>query len=113
MTSQRAKLQQQVPDILSNLELIKILKKRNEDIEPTEQYFRVNDAMYVKAECPPTKTVNIWLGANVMLEYEFDEAEELQKIVKQSSFENVCVCFDVKSQFFVHSKPIWKLPIRN
>ena len=33
--------------------------------------------MYAKAELSDLGTVNLWLGANVMLQYSYDEAIEL------------------------------------
>merc|ERR1712154_80411 len=77
VNAQRARCQSQVPEILSNLECIKILKKRQEADETAEQYFKVNETIYMKSEIAPTKTVGLWLGANVMLEFELEEAEEL------------------------------------
>merc|ERR1712066_1080077 len=77
VNAQRARCQSQVPEILSNLECIKILKKRQEADETAEQYFKVNETIYMKSEIEPTKTVGLWLGANVMLEFELEEAEEL------------------------------------
>ena len=77
VTAQRGRLQAQIPEILSNLECIKVLKKRNENDETAEQYFKVNDTIYMKSEIEPTNVVGLWLGANVMLEFELEEAEEV------------------------------------
>ena len=33
--------------------------------------------MFAKAEIPPTDKVCLWLGANVMLEYSLEDAEQL------------------------------------
>jgi hypothetical protein len=35
--------------------------------------FELSDNLYAKAKVKDAKTVNIWLGANVMLEYEIGE----------------------------------------
>jgi hypothetical protein len=45
--------------------------------DPIETTFELNDTLYAKAEVPPTEEVYLWLGANVMLAYPIDEAEEL------------------------------------
>jgi hypothetical protein len=47
------------------------------DDDPIETTFELNDTLYAKAEVPPTEEVYLWLGANVMLAYPIDEAEEL------------------------------------
>lgn len=39
--------------------------------------FAIADQVYAKAKVPVTRTVNLWLGANVMLEYPLEEAKEL------------------------------------
>jgi len=37
----------------------------------------LNDTLWANATIKSTKTVNLWLGANVMLEYTLQEAKEL------------------------------------
>jgi prefoldin subunit 5 len=44
---------------------------------PLESHFELSDGLYLRASIPPTSTVCLWLGANVMVEYAFDEAIEL------------------------------------
>lgn len=39
--------------------------------------FRLSDALFVRARVPSTEKVSLWLGANVMLEYDTPEAEAL------------------------------------
>ncbi|KAJ3108546.1 hypothetical protein HDU97_000828 [Phlyctochytrium planicorne] len=39
--------------------------------------FEVNDTLWVRSKIDPTNTVYLWLGANVMLEYQIDEAKTL------------------------------------
>merc|ERR1712093_579713 len=53
------------------------LKTRKPGSEPIEATFELNDTLYAKAHVPPTEEVYLWLGANVMLSYPIDEAEEL------------------------------------
>jgi hypothetical protein len=43
------------------------------DAEPLETTFELNDTLYAKALVPPTDEVYLWLGANVMLAYPFEE----------------------------------------
>lgn len=48
-----------------------------DETDPIETTFELNDTLFAKAEVPPTDEVYIWLGANVMLAYPMDEAETL------------------------------------
>ncbi|KXJ74888.1 hypothetical protein RP20_CCG012494 [Aedes albopictus] len=54
-----------------------------------ETRFLLSEQVFVKTRVPPTKTVCLWLGANVMLEYPLDEAEELLKQNKHSAEVNL------------------------
>ncbi|KAI0229030.1 Prefoldin subunit 3 [Lamellibrachia satsuma] len=47
--------------------------------EDLKMHFQLSDNLYAKAKVPPTEKVCLWLGANVMLEYELDDAEKLLK----------------------------------
>ena len=40
-------------------------------------HFPLADSVYGKASIKPVGTVNLWLGANVMLEYSYTEARSL------------------------------------
>jgi prefoldin subunit 5 len=72
-----AGLKDKMPDIQKTLDTVKFLKTRKPDAEPIEAMFELNDTLYAKAKVPPTEEVYLWLGANVMLSYPIDEAEEL------------------------------------
>ncbi|KAJ1330632.1 hypothetical protein BSLG_009084 [Batrachochytrium salamandrivorans] len=62
-------LDSKIPEIKKSLDM--------ESVEPIEAEFELSDTLWTKARIPPTGTVNIWLGANVMLEYTIEEAKEL------------------------------------
>ncbi|KAK7431505.1 peptide chain release factor 1 [Neonectria magnoliae] len=70
-------LKEKIPDIQKTLDSVKFLKLRKDDPEPIQTTFELNDTLYAKADIPATEEVYIWLGANVMLSYPIDEAEEL------------------------------------
>ncbi|WDK13329.1 prefoldin subunit [Colletotrichum graminicola] len=72
-----AGLKDKIPDIQKTLDSVRFLKLRQNDDEPIETTFELNDTLYSKAKIPPTEEVYIWLGANVMLSYPIDEAETL------------------------------------
>ncbi|XP_030887750.1 prefoldin subunit 3 [Leptonychotes weddellii] len=48
-----------------------------ESTSSLETRFLLADNLYCKASVPPTDKVCLWLGANVMLEYDIDEAQAL------------------------------------
>ncbi|EGD98860.1 prefoldin subunit 3 [Trichophyton tonsurans CBS 112818] len=95
-TQRRAQgLQQKIPDIRKTLETVRFLKSRREagTNEPIQTTFDMNDTLYAHATVLPDDTdeVFLWLGANVMLAYPIDEAEQLleEKLqAAESSFKN-------------------------
>lgn len=48
-----------------------------DESDPIETTFELNETLYAQAKIPPTDEVYIWLGANVMLSYPIEEAEQL------------------------------------
>ncbi|TEY84222.1 hypothetical protein BOTCAL_0019g00340 [Botryotinia calthae] len=66
-----------MPDIQKTLDTVRFLKTRKEGADPIHATFELNDTLYAKANIPATEEVYLWLGANVMLAYPIDEAEEL------------------------------------
>ncbi|KAI1082408.1 Prefoldin, subunit 3 [Whalleya microplaca] len=72
-----AGLKDKMPDIQKTLDTVRFLKTRTEESDPIETTFELNDTLYAKASIPPTDEVYLWLGANVMLSYPIDEAQEL------------------------------------
>ncbi|RKF62852.1 putative prefoldin subunit 3 [Erysiphe neolycopersici] len=72
-----AGLKGKMPDIQKTLETVRFLKSRKSDAKPIEATFELNDTLYAKANVPYTNDVYLWLGANVMLSYPINEAEEL------------------------------------
>lgn len=76
ISARRRKLKLQIPDLAKSLEMIDILRTQTEN---KETQFLLSEQVFLKATVPPTPTVCLWLGANVMLEYPLDEAETLLK----------------------------------
>jgi len=75
----KKRLKTQVPDIKSSLLVIQKLREKKKEDQKMETQFLLSDQVFAKAEIPPTDKVCLWLGANVMLEYTLDDAEELLK----------------------------------
>ncbi|KAJ2236088.1 hypothetical protein GGF40_004299 [Coemansia sp. RSA 1286] len=74
---QRGGLEQKIPEIKKTLAMVEYLDEQHKSNSPAKTLFEVNDTLYAHAVIPPTESVNLWLGANVMLEYTLDEAQEL------------------------------------
>jgi prefoldin subunit 5 len=71
-------LKQKVPELESSLSLVKsLIKKQEESVTDGAVRYALADNVYAKAEVDFTGgTVCLWLGANVMLEYTYEEALE-------------------------------------
>ncbi|KIV96802.1 hypothetical protein PV10_00619 [Exophiala mesophila] len=98
-----AGLREKLPEMKRTLEVVKFLKKKRKDIadatdsspnaddldddpdtksrpsDVIETTFSLQDTLYAKANIKPAQVdeVYLWLGANVMVAYPLDEAEEL------------------------------------
>jgi len=77
LQQRKAKVTSQIPEFKNALGLLKMLKAKKEASEDINTTFLLSDDVFAKARIPPTEKVCLWLGANVMLEYELDEAEQL------------------------------------
>lgn len=72
-----ANYQQKIPDIEKSLALVENLQKKKGESEVVMTRYNLADNVYGKAEIDcSVGIVNLWLGANVMLEYTYDEAVE-------------------------------------
>ncbi|XP_053329546.1 prefoldin subunit 3 [Spea bombifrons] len=77
LSQKKRRLKSQIPEIKQTLEILKHMQKKKDTTEPMETRFLLADNLYSKASVPPTDKVCLWLGANVMLEYDIDEAQAL------------------------------------
>lgn len=70
--------QSKIPEIEKSLALVKHLKKKKEEGESVSTRYNLADTIFAKAELDCSSgIVNLWLGANVMLEYTYEEAIDL------------------------------------
>jgi len=76
LTQNRASLKNKIPEIKRTLEAVQHLKTKKDSKEKLQTHFELSDNLYANATIEPS-TVYLWLGANVMLEYSFDEAIDL------------------------------------
>ena len=76
MVRAREGLKIKLPEIKKTLESVALLYTRNQGEEKEiETQFMVSDNIWARAKCPNnTGKVGLWLGANVMVEYSFQEA---------------------------------------
>lgn len=77
LINKRRRLKAQIPDLERSLEMIKKLQQEKNNSQDLETLFLLSEQVYAKAVIPPTDKVCLWLGANVMLEYTLDDAQEL------------------------------------
>lgn len=86
IAARRRKLRTQIPDLAKTLDMIDVLKHQTDD---KETQFLLSEQVFLKTSVPPTKTVYLWLGANVMLEYPLDEAAVLLRQNMESAAQNL------------------------
>ena len=77
MIKNKAKLKKKVPDIEKTMQCVTHLIAKAEEGGEVKTDFCLSDNIHAEAVLLETKTVCLWLGANVMLEYSYDEAAEL------------------------------------
>ena len=75
----RQNLKVKLPDIKKTLEMVAMLKARYETEEKElNTNFLLSDNIWAKAKIPnDSGKVGLWLGANVMVEYTYEEALKL------------------------------------
>jgi prefoldin subunit 5 len=72
-----------IPDIEKAIEAVEYMeKKNNEEKKEGENAnlnidFMISNNLWAKADVPIGETVCLWLGADIMCEYSFDEAKTL------------------------------------
>ena len=66
------------PSVVENLTAVQKLAALAGKGE-TKTHFQLSDSLYSTATISSDSTVCLWLGANIMVEYPFNEAEELLK----------------------------------
>ncbi|KAJ3416638.1 hypothetical protein HDV05_000920 [Chytridiales sp. JEL 0842] len=78
LQQRKQSLESKVPEIKKTLETVQFLiSKWKDSADPIDTNFEMNDTLWVNAQIKPTKKVCLWLGANVMLEYDNEEARDL------------------------------------
>ncbi|XP_012278054.1 prefoldin subunit 3 [Orussus abietinus] len=76
LVNKRKRLKAQILELERSLEMIEKLQTEKDNSHDLETQFLLSEQVFVKAIVPPTEKVGLWLGANVMLEYSLDDAQE-------------------------------------
>lgn len=94
-----ASLEAKLPEIRKTLQTLHFLREElaersaDGDGEERPEGFMTNygltESVFCQAHVPPQKTVHLWLGANVMVEYSFDEAIALLERNAASATQNL------------------------
>lgn len=90
VTGQKQALLTKIPDIKKALEALNFLIQQKDE-ENVQTRFELADTVFVKAELSGPKTVFLWLGAKVMLEYGYEEAVALLEKNLKSAETNLSI----------------------
>ncbi|KAL5700317.1 Prefoldin subunit 3 [Ranunculus cassubicifolius] len=77
LLAQQRDLQAKIPDIEKCLDIVAALQAKKGTGEGLITDFEVSEGIYSRARVDDTGSVCLWLGANVMLEYSYEEANAL------------------------------------
>mmetsp|Transcript_1970 Transcript_1970/g.2376 ORF Transcript_1970/g.2376 Transcript_1970/m.2376 type:complete len:225 (-) Transcript_1970:154-828(-) len=79
LVQKKKTFQVKIPEIEKSFKLVSFLKSKQEDDDdkPLTTRYNLADMVFAKADISKSGVVHLWLGANVMLEYTYDEAIEL------------------------------------
>jgi prefoldin subunit 5 len=87
--AQKRATQRKLPDIQQGVEVVEFMRKKLNDGHDIHTHFPLTDNCHAKAIVPPSQSVCLWLGANVMLEYPIDEAAELLNNSNKNAIESI------------------------
>lgn len=91
LLAQQRDLQAKIPDIEKCLDIVATLQTKQGTGEALITDFEVSEGIYSRARIEDTGAVCLWLGANVMLEYSYEEA----KALLQKNLENAKASLEV------------------
>jgi multidrug efflux pump subunit AcrA (membrane-fusion protein) len=77
LLANKGQLKGKIPDILQSLDAVRMLKSSQDSEEGLVSNFQLCESLYVTARIKKQQHIGLWLGANVMMEYTLDEAEDL------------------------------------
>jgi prefoldin subunit 5 len=77
LLANKGQLKGKIPDILQSLDAVRLLKSSQDSEEGLVSNFQLCESLYATARIKKQQHIGLWLGANVMMEYTLDEAEDL------------------------------------
>jgi prefoldin subunit 5 len=77
LLANKGQLKGKIPDILQSLDAVRLLKSSQDKEEGLVSNFQLCESLYATARIKNQQHIGLWLGANVMMEYTLDEAEDL------------------------------------
>jgi hypothetical protein len=79
LLTQHRQVSAKVPDIENALQAVKFLisKQKSAADEALSVNYELSDGVYASAKVVPQNQVMLWLGANVMVQYDYNDAEQL------------------------------------
>jgi len=77
LLQRKAQLTMKIPEITKTLDAVRFLIKKGEAAEVVTADFELTDGVFAKGTIDNPGKVCLWLGANVMIEYSYQEALEL------------------------------------
>jgi len=77
LSQSKANLKSKMPEIKKTLEALKFLKIKSDKGEEYKTNFELSPNILATAKIAKVETVCLWLGANVMMEFTFEEADKL------------------------------------
>jgi hypothetical protein len=119
LEQKRATYNEKLPEIEKSITLVRHLKAKKDADETVITRYNLADTIYSKAEVDCSQgIVNLWLGANVMLEYTYDEALDLlmsKQSVAQNDYKEVrivqiLVKNIIDTSFIVYALIVHSLP---
>jgi prefoldin subunit 5 len=82
LLQRKAAVTRKIPDLQKALDMLEALIARAESEQELLVDYELADGVLAKAKVQQPQTVALWLGANVMLEYPLEEANEVRLIAK-------------------------------
>ena len=76
LVKNRANYKNKLPELQKSISMVEHLQEKQaaEDDEPLVSHYNLSDNIFTQANIDVNGKVNLWLGANVMLEYSYEEA---------------------------------------
>lgn len=99
LVQNQARLERKLPDVVKALEVVQTLVDQRDTEKELQVEYELSDGIYAKAKVESGAKVCLWLGANVMLEYDLDEAKQLLEENLANAKQNLET--NKKDRFFV------------